>query len=465
MPATFISKVSNGLTGADARTYVAYYAGGADATATESITWADVLTDYNTRFGTSYTYADVSDGAVPGTNPNATIIASLLSAGLPADPTDPNRPAFIEDKSVKVWIPASYNAISIGCWVFTSEGDGSAPLTKVDINFQTVAKADTANMKNMLLLMAPPLVTTFIGEVSNGLTGADARTYAAYTSGSTEQAEKGTLVWADALSDYNSRYPGTSGYAEVSDAAAVPPNTTTAHLVSIVDSMLNTATPGVAGNTSPNFAGNGGIKYWIPDGTYEPYNNCTMINASNNGSEIYNNQALSSFNTQQTDALYKMVLLLKVPDPQTPPGAICFLEGTQVVTDQGEMAIEAMTAQNTVNGKAVVGITMQTSTEDMVLLKQGALGESVPSQDTYVTKDHGIFLNGTMIKAGKLVDGVDVVEVNMGQRNIYNVLLKTHEKMVVHNMDVESLDPEHPKAKYCLMGAKAQEQDQVVKLA
>ena len=26
-------------------------------------------------------------------------------------------------------------------------------------------------------------------------------------------------------------------------------------------------------------------------------------------------------------------------------------------------------------------------------------------------------------------------------------------------MEVESLDPDHPKAKYCLMGAKAQEQD------
>jgi hypothetical protein len=144
---------------------------------------------------------------------------------------------------------------------------------------------------------------------------------------------------------------------------------------------------------------------------------------------------------------------------------VCFLEGTPVVTDQGEMAIESMTAQNTVNGKAVVGITKNTYTNDLVLLKQGALGESVPSQDTYVTKDHGIFLNGTMIKAEKLVDGVNIVKTNMGQCNIYNVLLKTHEKMVVNNMEVESLDPDHPKAKYALMGAEAQEQDQVVKQA
>ena len=65
-----------------------------------------------------------------------------------------------------------------------------------------------------------------------------------------------------------------------------------------------------------------------------------------------------------------------------------------------------------------------------------------------------------MIKAVKLVDGVNVVKTNMGQRNIYNVLLKTHEKMIVNNMEVESLDPDHPKATYCLMGTKAQEQDQ-----
>ena len=135
------------------------------------------------------------------------------------------------------------------------------------------------------------------------------------------------------------------------------------------------------------------------------------------------------------------------------------------MTDQGEMAIESMTSQNTINGNTVVGITKNTYAEDMVLIKQGALGENIPSHDTYVTKDHGIFLNGTMIKAEKLVDGVNIVKTNVGKRNIYNVLLKTHEKMVVNNMEVESLDPNHPKAKYTLMGAEAPEQDQVVKQA
>jgi hypothetical protein len=144
---------------------------------------------------------------------------------------------------------------------------------------------------------------------------------------------------------------------------------------------------------------------------------------------------------------------------------ICFLEGTPVVTDQGEMAIESITAQNTINGKEVVGITKTQNEDYMILFKKDALGENVPSQDTYVTKDHGIFLGGMMIRARKLVDSVNVISWNVGRCNIYNVLLKTHEKMVVNNMEVESLDPDHPKAKYYLMRAEAQEQDQIVKQA
>jgi hypothetical protein len=110
------------------------------------------------------------------------------------------------------------------------------------------------------------------------------------------------------------------------------------------------------------------------------------------------------------------------------------------MTDQGELAIESITDENTINGNKVVGITKQTTKHKIVLIKPNALGLNCPSKKTYVTKDHGIYLNGSMIKAGKLVDGDKVVAVDIGQHNIYNILLKTHAKVVVNNMEAETLN-------------------------
>jgi hypothetical protein len=129
---------------------------------------------------------------------------------------------------------------------------------------------------------------------------------------------------------------------------------------------------------------------------------------------------------------------------------ICFAEGTPIVTDQGIMKIENITSKNSINKKPVVGITKQKTNNDLVLIKKHALDEYVPSEDTYVTKDHGIFLNNTMYMAEKLVDGDSIVFKNIGECNIYNVVFKTHEKLVVNNMITESLDPDTLIAKYLL---------------
>jgi hypothetical protein len=167
-----------------------------------------------------------------------------------------------------------------------------------------------------------------------------------------------------------------------------------------------------------------------------------------------NAEALRQTNTYWANFNNPWTITVQLPadennDTEKTFGPFCILEGTPIETDQGTMAIELITKDNTINGQKVKELTEQTTTESLVLLKKGSLEENMPSQDTYFTGEHGIFLNGTMIKAKTLVDGENIVLADMDECKVYNVVLDTHAKMTVNNMEVETLDPEHPVAKNC----------------
>jgi hypothetical protein len=219
--------------------------------------------------------------------------------------------------------------------------------------------------------------------------------------------------------------------------------------------------------------------FWIPHTVYTGPDqiNSRRVDSTGAGTPSVANVDYTSTNaTTETDQGKAIIFLVPVGGIDTNDdvfltlatsgggnGAICFLQGTPVVTDQGEMAIEDITADNTIEGQAIVGITKQSLTEDLVLFKQNCLEDNVPSQDTYVTKDHGLFINNVMIKASTLVDGENIVKVNVGSCNVYNVLLETHEKMLVNNLVAETLEPDHPAAKYALMDKAAPKTETIAK--
>ncbi len=86
----------------------------------------------------------------------------------------------------------------------------------------------------------------------------------------------------------------------------------------------------------------------------------------------------------------------------------------------------------------------------MILFKKDSLSKNVPSRDTYVSKGHGIYINGKLVRAWKLINKKTIVRKVRGHEIIYNVLLKEHSKMRVNNMTVETLDPNHKIAKIYL---------------
>lgn len=131
---------------------------------------------------------------------------------------------------------------------------------------------------------------------------------------------------------------------------------------------------------------------------------------------------------------------------------ICFPRGTRVTTDQGNVAIELLKPDiHTIRGKSIVAITQTRPIfEYIISIDKDALGKNIPSVKTEISKEHKVFYKGEMVKAKDLVElcsGVKKIPYN--GETLYNVLMEKHEKMMVHNLICETLDPDNIMAKIC----------------
>jgi len=129
---------------------------------------------------------------------------------------------------------------------------------------------------------------------------------------------------------------------------------------------------------------------------------------------------------------------------------ICFLEGTLVNTDQGNIPIEHLkTSINTINKKPIQYITKTFSADPkLVMVKKHAFNKNIPNKDTIMSGFHKIQIDGQLIEAYKL----SYINKNVGlvdntNEPLYNILMENHEIISVQNMSVESLHPENIIAK------------------
>jgi hypothetical protein len=144
---------------------------------------------------------------------------------------------------------------------------------------------------------------------------------------------------------------------------------------------------------------------------------------------------------------------------------ICFPAGTPVQTDQGSIAIEKINLKtNTIRGKNIVAVTKTITIEDkIVCIEKDALGTNIPSQKTFISRNHELFYNKQMIKAKNLIGVVDgVYNKKYNGEILYNVLLDKHDKMIVNNLIVETLDPENIVAKLYNGGYSVEEKNNII---
>jgi hypothetical protein len=101
----------------------------------------------------------------------------------------------------------------------------------------------------------------------------------------------------------------------------------------------------------------------------------------------------------------------------------CFLAGTHIATVTGDVAIEDLksgdlvfTAEGDAEPVRWVGRTMVARTfadpvkSFPIRIRAGALAEGLPKADLLVSPDHALFLDGILVQAGALVNGVSIVQ-------------------------------------------------------
>lgn len=133
--------------------------------------------------------------------------------------------------------------------------------------------------------------------------------------------------------------------------------------------------------------------------------------------------------------------------------APCFLAGTRILTDIGEIAVEALTLDNLVvtrdGGRLpmrwIDRSRMDTSAQARpdeacpVRIKAGAFSESIPHRDLLVTPEHCILVDGHLIPARMLVDDRSIViEASITQYEYYPIECERHCVLVSEGLTTES---------------------------
>ena len=125
---------------------------------------------------------------------------------------------------------------------------------------------------------------------------------------------------------------------------------------------------------------------------------------------------------------------------------ICFPAGTPVLTDQGEIEIDQINVKtNTIQGKKIVAVTKTITDEnEIICIEKDAINANVPCRQTIISSNHKLLFNNKMTKAKDIVGKVNgVYNVKYNNELLYNVLLETHDTMIVNNLVVETLNPKH----------------------
>jgi hypothetical protein len=147
-------------------------------------------------------------------------------------------------------------------------------------------------------------------------------------------------------------------------------------------------------------------------------------------------------------------------DPRNPlPGhfdvveIVCFFGGTRIATPTGERDIETLTTGDMVLtregdacpvrwlGRNTVSTRFQDPLRCLpIRIRAGALGEGLPRRDLLVSPGHAMFLDGFLVQAGAMVNGVTVVRETdvLEVFTYYHIELDTHRLIFAEGAATES---------------------------
>lgn len=158
-------------------------------------------------------------------------------------------------------------------------------------------------------------------------------------------------------------------------------------------------------------------------------------------------------------ALHVVPLPPLLEPPAKTEATACFATGTRILTERGEVRVEDIQLGDMVVlaeddpapviwvGWRDVRFAGHAAPELVrpVRIKAGALGAQVPERELIVSPDHGIYLEGSLVQAKDLIDGVVITQdFAVPAMRYYHIELKAHAIMLAEGAPVESyLDTGH----------------------
>jgi len=134
----------------------------------------------------------------------------------------------------------------------------------------------------------------------------------------------------------------------------------------------------------------------------------------------------------------------------------CYAAGTRILTARGEVAVEELQEGDlvlTLSGKGPplkpikwigrrdVDVLAHPRPElaRPVRISAGAFGEGMPRRDLVVSPDHAVFVDGVLVNAAKLVNGITVVQDPATESvRYFHIELATHDILLAEGMPAES---------------------------
>lgn len=134
------------------------------------------------------------------------------------------------------------------------------------------------------------------------------------------------------------------------------------------------------------------------------------------------------------------------------PLTVCFRSGTRILTATGEVAVEDLRPGDLILdhegrqrpvkwiGSRRINLAAHPAPENAAPIRfaRGALTDTVPHRDLYVSPDHALYLNGVLIPASKLVNGSTITQVPLAEVVYHHVELETHGVLYAEGAAAES---------------------------
>ncbi len=140
-----------------------------------------------------------------------------------------------------------------------------------------------------------------------------------------------------------------------------------------------------------------------------------------------------------------LVLIQEIP--------ACYLAGTRILTDRGEVAVEKLAIGDPIVtaagetraikwiGRRSYSARFVRNNPDLlpVRFKAGSIADNVPARDLWVSPKHAMVLEGVLIEAEQLVNGVTVVRLQKPEEiHYFHVELDSHDVLIAEGAPSES---------------------------